>query len=40
MVEMQSKLDEMVAQSLDELITPVKIELHQNCTEEKSLPYK
>jgi integrase len=35
-----SKMDDMVAKSLDELITPVKIELHRNCTEEKSLPYR
>jgi integrase len=38
--EETSKLDEMVAQSLDELITPVEIKLHRNCTEEERLPYR
>lgn len=36
--EATSKLDEMVAQSLDELITPVKLELHRNCTKKENLP--
>ncbi len=35
-----SKLDDMVAKSLDELITPVKIELHRNCTEEQRVSYR
>jgi integrase len=33
-----SKQEESDAQKLDELITPVRIELHQNCTKEESLP--
>jgi integrase len=33
------KLDEIVAQGMDELVTPVKIELHHNCTKEESLRY-
>lgn len=31
--ETASSLDVLIAQKLDELITPVEIELHQNCTE-------
>jgi hypothetical protein len=38
--EATSKLDDMVAQRLDEIITPVKIELHHNCTKEESLLYR
>jgi Site-specific recombinase XerD len=37
--ETTSKLDEIVAQGMDELVTPMKIELHQNCTKERSLQY-
>jgi integrase len=35
--ETTSKLDQVVAQSLDELITPVSFKLHPNCTKEESL---
>jgi integrase len=34
------KLDEYVAQSLDEIVIPVKIDLHRNCTEESSVTKK
>jgi hypothetical protein len=30
-------MDEIAAQSLDDLITPMAIELHPNCTKEESL---
>ncbi|MEM5775335.1 MAG: tyrosine-type recombinase/integrase, partial [Anaerolineaceae bacterium] len=33
--EASSKLDQIVAQGLDDLITPIEVELHRNCTEEK-----
>jgi integrase len=35
--ETTSKMDEIAAQSLDDLITPMAIELHPNCTKEESL---
>jgi integrase len=38
--EATSKWDDVAAQSLDDLITPTKLEWHRNGTEEKSLPYK
>ena len=37
--ETTSKLDEIVAQSMDELVTPIKVELHPNCTKEESPRY-
>ena len=37
--ETTSKLDKIVAQSMDELVTPVKLELHPNCTKEESPRY-
>jgi integrase len=38
--EATSKLDEFVANSMDELVTPVKLELHRNYTKEESPLYK
>jgi integrase len=38
--ETTSKMDEIAAQSLDDLITPVAIQLHPNCTKKESLPYR
>jgi len=38
--DISTRLDEEAAQQLDELITPIKIELHRNCTEEESAIYK
>ncbi len=38
--DITSKLDEAAAKELDELITPIKVELHRNCTEEESPIYK
>ncbi|NLF50091.1 MAG: site-specific integrase [Leptolinea sp.] len=38
--EITMKLDEFVAQSLDEIVTPVEIELHRNCTKETLVSYK
>lgn len=38
--DISSKLDEEAAQQLDELITPIKIDLHRNCTEEESAIYQ
>ena len=35
--ETTSKLDEVVARNLDELVTPVRFKLHPNCTKEESL---
>jgi integrase len=35
--ETTSKLDEVVARNLDELVTPVSFKLHPNCTKEESL---
>ncbi len=36
--ETTSKMDEIAAQSLDDLITPMAVELHPNCTKKESLP--
>jgi len=35
--ETTSKLDEVVARNLDELVTPVSFKLHPNCTKAESL---
>jgi dihydrodipicolinate synthase/N-acetylneuraminate lyase len=35
--ELSRHAQQVVAQSLDELITPVRVKLHPNCTKEESL---
>jgi len=35
--EVTSKLDAIAAQQLDDLITPVRVDLHPNCTKQESL---